>query len=226
MQYKIEGTPMPVVICELDDGECMICESGGMAWMSPNMIMETTSGGGLGKMFGRMMTGEKLFLNRYTAKGKGLIAFASCFPGSIEAFDIAPGKGIIAQKSAFLTSEAGVQLSTHFQRNVGGGLFGGEGFILQKLSGQGTAFLEFDGFVKTYELKEGQQIIVDTGSLAAMEESCQMDIVSVPGIKNALFGGEGLFNTRITGPGKVWLQTMPVSRVAEVLRPYMPTASK
>lgn len=223
MIYNIEGAPMPVVICELEDRECMICEGGGMAWMSPNMLMETTSGGGLGKMFGRMMSGEKLFLNRYTASGKGMIAFASCFPGSVEAFDIMPGSGIIAQKSAFLAAEAGVELSTFFRRSVAGGLFGGEGFIMQKISGRGTAFLEFDGYVKTYDLQPGQQIIVDTGSLAAMSETCQMDIVSLPGIKNALFGGEGLFNTRITGPGKVWLQTMPISRMAEVLRPFMPT---
>lgn len=225
MIYNIEGAPMPVVICVLEDKECMICEGGGMSWMSPNMRMETTSGGGIGKMFGRMLSGEKLFLNRYTAEGKGMIAFASSFPGSVEAFDIKPDNGIIAQKSAFLAAESGVELSTFFRRSIASGLFGGEGFVMQKISGNGTAFLEFDGFVKTYELKAGQQIIVDTGCLAAMSESCKMDIVEVPGIKNALFGGEGLFNTRITGPGKVWLQTMPVSRMAAVLRPFMPTAN-
>lgn len=154
-----------------------------------------------------------------------MIAFASCFPGSFRAFNIRPGQEMIFQKSAFLASEAGVQLSVHFHKKVASGLFGGEGFVLQKVSGQGVAFAEFDGHVVEYELQPGQQIVIDTGHLAAMTASCQMDIQTVPGVKNMLFGGEGLFNTVITGPGRVWLQTMPISNVAGALRPYIPSGS-
>jgi uncharacterized protein (TIGR00266 family) len=170
--------------------------------------------------------GESLFLNKYTAKGGvGQIAFASSFPGSIKKFDIAPGQEIIAQKSAFLAGTSGVDLSIHFQKRLGTGFFGGEGFIMQRLSGNGVAFLEFDGHVKEYELQPGQQLIIDTGYLAAMEASCSMEIRTVPGLKNKLLGGEGFFNTVITGPGKVWLQTMPISKVAECLAPYFPSSS-
>ncbi len=224
MKYSIEGEPLPVVICQLEAGEAMITESGAMSWMSPNMKMETTSGGGIGKMLGRAISGEHLFLNRYTAQGGvGQIAFASCFPGSIRAFHIAPGSDLVAQKSAFLASTEGVELSIFFQKRFGGGLFGGEGFIMQRLSGSGIAFLEFDGYVKEYELGPHQQIIIDTGYLAAMSATCTLDIQTVPGVKNMLFGGEGLFNTVLTGPGKVYLQSMPVSRLADIIRPFLPT---
>ena len=226
MKYTIQGDTLPVVICELDAEEKMITEKGSMSWMSPNMSMETTTNGGIGKAFGRLFSGESMFQNIYTAKGgPGMIAFASSFPGSIKAFQISPGNEYIFQKSAFLASEAGVDLSVHFHKKLSSGLFGGEGFILQKLSGFGTAFAEFDGHVVEYELSPGQQIVIDTGYLAAMSASCQMEIRSVPGVKNALFGGEGLFNTVITGPGHIWLQTMPISNVAAVLRPYFPSSS-
>lgn len=225
MRYEIQGETLPVVICHLTNGERMITEGGGMAWMSPNMRMETTSNGGFGKALGRMFSGEKLFQNIYTAQGDGLIAFASSFPGSVEAFQVSPGQEYILQKSAFLASEAGVNLSVHFQKRLGSGLFGGEGFILQRVSGNGIVFAEFDGHVVTYDLQPGQQIVIDTGHLAAMSATCQMDIQSVPGLKNMLFGGEGLFNTVITGPGRVWLQTMPISNVAQALRPYFPSGN-
>lgn len=226
MNYSIEGEPLPVVICNLEAGETMITESGAMSWMSPNMKMETTSGGGIGKMLGRAFSGESLFLNRYTAQGgPGHIAFASSFPGSIRAFTVAPGQDIVAQKSAFLASTAGIELSTFFQKRIGSGFFGGEGFIMQKLSGNGVVFLEFDGYVKEYELGAGQQIIIDTGYLAAMSSTCSVDIQTVPGVKNMLFGGEGLFNTVITGPGTVYLQSMPVSQLAGTIRPFIPTGN-
>ncbi len=222
MKYSIEGEPLPVVICTLDANETMITESGAMSWMSPNMKMETV-GGGAGKMLGRMFSGESMFQNKYTAQGgEGMIAFASSFPGSIRAFEIAPGQEVIAQKKAFLASTTGVELSVAFQKKLGAGFAGGEGFIMQKLSGQGTAFLEFDGFVKEYELQEGQEMILDTGYLAAMSGTCKMDIRTVPGLKNALFGGEGIYNTVITGPGHVWLQTMPVPQLAGAIIPYLP----
>lgn len=224
MKYQIVGDTLPAVICQLEPGEKMITEGGGMSWMSPNMLMETTSNGGIGSMIGRMFSGEKAFQNVYTAQGgEGMIAFASCFPGSIRAFEIAPGQEMILQKSAFLAGEVGIEMSVFFNKKLGTGFFGGEGFIMQRISGQGTVFAEFDGHVVEYELAPGQQIVVDTGHLAAMTASCQMDIRSVPGVKNMLFGGEGIFNTIITGPGRVWLQTMPIRNVAGVLRPYMPS---
>lgn len=223
MKYEIKGDTLPVVICQLEGGEKMITERGSMAWMSPNMKMETAANGGVGKAFGRMFSGDSFFQNTYTAQGgNGLIAFASSFPGSIKAFEIAPGKEYIFQKRAFLASEEGVTLSVHLHKKVASGLFGGEGFILQKVSGYGTAFAEFDGHVVEYDLQEGQQIVVDSGYLAAMDATCQLDIKTVPGLKNMVFGGEGLFNTVITGPGHVWLQTMPISSVAGALRPYFP----
>ena len=226
MRYEILGETLPVVICQLEGGEKMITEGGGMSWMSPNMLMETTTNGGLGKAFGRMFSGEKMFQNVYTAQGgNGMIAFASSFPGSIKAYEIAPGQEMVFQKSAFLAGEAGVELSVFFNKKFSSGLFRGEGFIMQKISGHGTVFAEFDGHVVEYELQPGQQIVVDTGHLAAMTATCQMESKSVPGVKNMLFGGEGLFNTVISGPGKVWLQTMPISNVAGILRPYMPSGS-
>ena len=194
--------------------------------MSPNMLMETTTNGGIGKAFGRMFSGERMFQNIYTAQGgPGMIAFASSFPGSVRAFQIAPGQEMILQKSAFLAGEMGIELSVFFNKKFSSGLFGGEGFIMQKVSGHGIVFTEFDGHVIEYELQPGQQIVVDTGHLAAMTATCSMEIKSVPGVKNMLFGGEGIFNTVITGPGRVWLQTMPISNVAGALRPYIPTGA-
>lgn len=224
MEYTIEGGTLPVVICQLRGGEAMITERGSMSWMSPNMQMETTTGGGLGKALGRMFAGEALFQNRYTAQGgPGMIAFASSFPGSIRPFSIAPGREIILQKSGFLAAESSVELSVFFQKKLGSGFFGGEGFIMQRLSGHGLAFAEFDGHVVEYDLAPGQSIVVDTGYLAAMDATCSMDIQVVPGVKNMFFGGEGVFNTVVTGPGKVYLQTMPISAVAGVIRPFIPT---
>ncbi len=226
MRYQIQGETLPVVICELEAGEKMITEGGAMSWMSPNMKMETTSNGGIGKALGRAFSGEKMFQNIYTAQGgPGMIAFASSFPGSIRAFEIIPGQDMIFQKSAYLAGEESVQLSVHFRKKLGSGLFGGEGFIMQKVSGSGIVFAEFDGHVIEYDLQPGQQIVIDTGHLAAMSATCNMDIQKVPGVKNMVFGGEGLFNTVITGPGKVWLQTMPISNVAGAIRPYIPTGN-
>ena len=223
MKYSIEGEPLPVVICDLEAGEKMITEKGAMSWMSPNMKMETV-GGGMGKMFGRMFSGESMFTNHYTAQGgPGMIAFASSFPGAIRAFDISPNRDIICQKSAFLASTAGVTMSVFFQKKIGSGLFGGEGFIMQKLSGQGVAFVEFDGYIKEYELSPVSRSLLDTGYLAAMDATCSMEIQKVPGVKNMLFGGEGVFNTVITGPGRVLLQSMPIGQMAGTLIPYLPS---
>lgn len=224
MKYTIEGAPLPIVICDLDAGETMITEKGAMLWMTPNMKMETV-GGGVGKMVGRMFSGEAMFQNRYTAEGgPGQIVYASSFPGAILAFEISAGQEIIAQKSAFLASASTVELSVAFQKKLAGGFFGGEGFIMQRLSGQGTAFLEIDGYVKEYDLQAGQSMIIDTGYLAAMSGSCTMDITSVKGLKNKFLGGEGFFNTVVTGPGKIYLQSMPVNQMASALIPFMPSS--
>lgn len=221
MQYSIEGGTLPVVICKVDENETLITEKGAMSWMSPNMKMETNAGG-VGKALGRMFSGESMFQNRYTAMGgSGEIAFASSFPGCIRAMEISPGNDIIVQKSAFLASESGIELSVFFSKKIGAGLFGGEGFIMQRLSGTGTAFVEFDGHICEYNLEAGQSIIVDTGHIAAMDATCSMDIQTVSGVKNILLGGEGLFNTIITGPGKVMLQTMPINAVAGALAPFI-----
>ena len=220
MKYEIKGGSFPVVVCELTNGEQMITEKGSMVWMSPNMEMRTT-GGGLGKRFSRAFSGESLFQNVYTANGMGMIAFGSSFPGRILPLDIAPGREVILQKSSFLASEAGVKLSTHFNKKFGAGFFGGEGFIMQKLSGTGMAFAEVDGELVEYQLARGQQIIVDTGNVLGFEPSVSIDIRQVSGAKNVLFGGEGLFNTVLTGPGRIWLQTMPISSVAGAIQPYI-----
>ena len=225
MKYEIKGESLPVAICYLEAGEKMITERGSMSFMSPNMQMET-SAGGFGKALGRMFSGESMFQNTYTAQGgQGMIAFASSFPGSIVPIQIEPGKEKIVQKSAFLAAEAGVNLSVHIQKKLGAGFFGGEGFIMQKLSGYGTAFVEVDGSLLEYDLAPGQKMIIDTGYLAAMDASCTMEIQQVPGLKNKLLGGEGLFNTVVSGPGKIWIQTMPIYKVAGALMPYMPSSS-
>lgn len=225
MRYEIKGGSFPVVECQLESGEQMITERGSMVWMSPNMQMET-KGGSFGKMFSKMISGESIFQNIYTAKGNGLIAFGSSFPGQIKPIMIGRGQEMIVQKSAFLAAESGVDISVHFSRKLGAGFFGGEGFIMQRLSGNGMAFVEIDGELIEYELQAGQQIVVDTGNVAGFTPSVQMDIRQVPGMKNLFLGGEGLFNTVLTGPGKVWLQTMPISNVAMAIRPYIPTKSE
>ena len=222
-KYEILGGNLPVVVCELHNGETMITESGSMSWMSPNMRMETV-GGGMKKMFGRLFSGDSVFQNHYTAEGgDGMIAFASSFPGAILPLEISPSKSMIVQKSAFLASESGVELSIHFQEKLGKGFFGGEGFIMQKLSGQGIAFIEIDGYAVEYDLQPNEQLVVSTGYLAAMEDTCTMEVVTVKGVKNMLLGGEGLFNTIVKGPGKIILQTMPISNVAELLAPFVVT---
>ena len=224
MRYEIKGGSFPVVICQLENGERMITEKGSMVWMSPNMDMQTT-GGGLGKLFSKVITGERIFQNEYTARGAGMIAFGSSFPGQIKPVQIGPENEMILQKSAFLAATDGVELSVHFNRRLGTGLFGGEGFIMQRLSGNGIAFVEIDGELVEYDLKPGQQIVVNTGNVAGFSSGVQMEIRQVPGLKNMVFGGEGIFHTVLTGPGRVWLQTMPISQVADALRPYFPTGN-
>ena len=222
IRYEIEGGNLPVVICYPEAGQTLCTESGAMSWMSPNMKMDTNSGGGIKKALGRMFSGESIFMNEYTAQGgTGMIAFASSFPGSIIPYQVSEGNGIVVQKRGFLAMEKGLDLSVFFQKKLGRGFFGGEGFIMQRITGYGMVFLEIDGYCKEYNLSVGESIIVDTGYLAAMSDTCTMDIQPVQGAKNIFFGGEGLFHTRITGPGKVYIQSMPVINTAQALSPYL-----
>ena len=201
----------------------MKTERGSMVWMDPVMKMETnTGGGGIGKMFGRMLSGESMFQNVYTAEDDGLIAFGSCFPGQILPIEIKPGQDFIAQKTAFLSSEMGVSIETFFNQKLGSGFFGGEGFIMQRLSGQGMVFVECDGSLVRYELAAGQSMVVDTGNVLGFTEGVELRVEKIQGAKNVMFGGEGLFNTVLTGPGTIYLQTMPLSNVVEVISAHLP----
>lgn len=222
MTYEILGEALPVVVVSLDSGESMINQSGKMCWMSPNMKMETFAGKSK-RMVGRVLTGESLFLNRYTAEEhEGSIAFSSAFPGKIIAVKVTPNRPVILQKSSFLASTSGVDLSIFFQKRLSSGLFGGEGFVMQKVSGDGIVFAEIDGHAVSYTLDQDQSIVVSTGHLALMDATCTMEVKTVPGVKNILFGGEGVFHTHITGPGKVSLQSMPIGNVAASIAPYLP----
>lgn len=228
LRYEIKGDNLPVVICYPAAGQTLITERGAMSWMSPNMQMSTEAGG-LRKALGRMLTKESIFQNKYTAQGgDGMIAFASSFPGTIIPMDIGAMGQVIVQKSGFLASESTVSLSTYFNQKIGGGLFGGEGFIMQSLTGTGMAFIEIDGSVIEYSLAPGQSLILDTGYLAAMV-GCSMDIETVPGLKNMFLGGEGIFNTKVTGGpqgGRIWVQSMPISQTALSLKPFIVPNSK
>lgn len=222
LNYEITGGHLPVVICYPEAGQTLCTERGAMSWMSPNMQMESNAGGGLKKAFGRLFSGESIFLNDYTAiGGPGMIAFASSMPGTIIPYRVTPENGIVVQKRGFLAMEKGLELSVFFQKKLGKAFFGGEGFIMQRISGNGLIFLEIDGHCCEYDLAAGESIVIDTGYLAAMSESCTMDIQTVQGAKNIFFGGEGLFHTRVTGPGKVWLQSMPIVQMAQTLRPHL-----
>lgn len=221
MNYKIEGGNLPVLLCRLEAGESMMCEGGSMSWMDDEIEMQTQSGG-LGKMFSKMITGESVFQNRYVAKKAGEIAFASSFPGSIRALEVAPGRAVIAQKGSFLACSGDINISIFFQKKARAGFFGGEGFVMQKFEGSGIVFLEIDGSAIEYDIAAGDRKIVDTGHLAAMDASCTIDIQSVKGVKNVLFGGEGLFNTVVNGPGHIILQTMPIQKTAMEIYNYLP----
>lgn len=223
MRYSIEGGSLPAVVMQLEPGEVVLSESGGRTWMKGNIDTDTRAEGGLGKSLGRVFSGEGLFMTRYTAHGPAEIGFASSFPGKILAVELAPGQSIICQKSAFLCGVGSIDLSIYFKKKLGAGLFGGEGFIMQKVTGPGMVFLELDGYCKEYILGPGERLTCDTGVLAAMDETCSMDVVMVKGAKNILFGGEGLLDTVVTGPGKVCLQTMTISKLAGLIAPYIAT---
>lgn len=223
MKYKIIGDSLPALIVELEQGESMLSEAGGRSWSRGPVLTETTSGGGAGKVLGRMISGESLFLSRYTAQGKAEIAFTSSFPGKIVARELKAGESIICQKSAFLCGFGNIDLSIHFRKKISAGLFGGEGFIMEKITGPGIVFLELDGYSPDYDLAPGEKLICDTGVVAIMDATCSMDVQMVKGVKNMFFGGEGLFDTVVTGPGKVYLQTMTIPNLAKKVAPYIVT---
>ena len=226
MNYSIEGGSLPAVIIQLNAGEALISEAGGRTWSRGPIVSESKAEGGIGKSLGRMISGEGLFMSRYTAQGPAEIAFSSSLPGSIIARELAPGESIIAQKSAFMCATDGVDLAVNLQKKLGAGMAGGEGFVMQRITGPGMVFLEIDGFSPEYNLAPGEQLICDTGVIAVMDATCQMDVQMVKGVKNMLFGGEGLFDTVITGPGRVHLQTMTIGKLARLMIPFLPLKKK
>jgi len=223
MKHEIHGTTMQTVDVWLEQGESVYTESGGMSWMSANIEMETSGKGGLMKGLGRMMSGESFFLTTYRcSSGSGLVTFASEFPGKILPMELAKGQSIICQKDAFMCAQEGVDLAMHFRKKLGAGFFGGEGFIMQKITGPGIAFLEISGELTKYELKDGQTLKVDQSHLAAMDPTVDFDITRVKGLKNIFFSGEGLFLATVKGPGNVWLQSMPLANIAEKIASRIP----
>ena len=226
MNYKIEGGNLPVLICRLEAGEEMMCEGGSMSWMDRGLEMSTEGGGGLGRALGRALSGEKIFFNRFTCNAdQGEIVFSSSFPGCIIPIQLQAGQTIIAQKNAFLACEESVDVAVHVHEKVGGGLFGGMGFIMQRFTGPGMVFLEIDGALEKYELAAGQVKVIDGPHLAIMGSSVSFRIERIKGAKNIMFGGEGLFNTIVEGPGNIWLQTLPLPNVAQQIAKYIPTSS-
>ncbi len=222
MEYKITGNNLQIVTIELNEGEKVYGEAGSMVYMSPNMKMEAKARGGLLKSIGRKFMGETFFLTEFTpSNGKGFVAFAGNAPGTIYPVEVGE-RDFIVQKDAFLCAEESVELSVAFQRRLGSIFFGGEGFILERLSGRGTAFIHACGDFIEMDLKEGESIRVDTGSVVGWEESVEYDIQRVRGIKTIFFGGEGLFLTTLKGPGKVVLQSMTLHNLAAALAPFLP----
>ena len=224
MKYEIKGTMLPSLDIQLEAGESMYTESGGMAWMKGDINMETSTRGGLLRGLGRTLAGESLFMTTYSCKSDTcMVTFTPEAPGRIMPFELQPGQSIICQKDAFMAAQEGVRLEVHFRKRLGAGLFGGEGFILQKITGPGFVFLEIAGDVREYQLEQGEILKVDPGHIALYEPSVDYDIAAVRGLKNVLFAGEGLFLATLRGPGKVWLQSMPLSNLAAKIRKYIPS---
>jgi uncharacterized protein (TIGR00266 family) len=226
MQYRISGTTMQALDVLLQRGEAVFTEAGGMAWYKGNISMDTNMPGGILGGLGRAVSGESLFLTTYKAvSDTAEVTFTPESPGSIVAVELAAGQTVIAQRDAFMCAQAGVQLAVHFKQRLGAGLFGGEGFILQKVTGPGTAFFEIDGETREIDLAAGETIRIDPGHIAMFEATAQHSIERVKGVTNALFGGEGLFLATLTGPGKVWLQTMPLNNLIAKIASRLPKSS-
>lgn len=228
MKYQIVGTTMQAVIVQLEPGQTVYSETGGMAWMSNNVIMNTNAGGaGIGGMLGgmikRAVAGESLFIVDFTVRdGRGMVAFVSEFPGKVVPLHLGPGQSMVMQRDAFMCAEKTVSLEVHFRRNLGTRMFGGEGYVLQRVTGPGVAFTELDGEIVEYTLEPGEVLKVDTGHVAMYEPTVQFDVEMIRGFRNILFGGEGLFLATLRGPGRVWLQTMPALNLAKKIAAYLP----
>jgi len=221
LDYYIGGGNTPYVICYLDSGRSVYSTSGGRVWMKGNVETSSNAQGGFLRSLGRMVNGETFFMSTYAARSSSEIAFASKIPGAIVARQLAAGESVVCQRGSFLAASPGVVLETFFQKKLTTGFFGGEGFIMQKLTGPGVVFLEIDGAPVEYNLRSGEQITCDTGALAWMDASCSVDVVFVKGIKNMLFGGEGIFDTVVTGPGRATFQSLSVAQTAGVLAPFV-----
>jgi uncharacterized protein (TIGR00266 family) len=227
MKYEIHGTVMQAIDVHLQAGEAIYTESGGMAWMKGEVEMKTDTRGGLMAGLGRALAGESFFITTYTCQGgEATVTFTPEAPGKVLAFDLEAGQSLICQKDAFMAASDSVELSMHFRKRLGTGLFGGEGFILQKVTGPGTVFLEVPGEVREYQLADGETIKVDPGHIAIFEPTVDYDITTVKGLGNILFSGEGLFLATLAGPGKVWLQSMPLSNLAHKLARYIPSKGR
>lgn len=223
LNYRIEGTLLPVLTITLNPGERIYSSSGGMSWMTQQIEMDTNTGGGIGKMFKRALSGESLFVvDYYVNNGSGEVAFSGEFPGKILELNLPAGQSMIVQKDSFMCADKSVDLDMHFRKRLGAGLFGGEGFILQRVTGPGQAFVNFDGEIVEKQLAAGEVLRVDTGHVAMFDPTVDFDVEIVRGFKNILLGGEGLFLATLRGPGRVYLQTMPMDRLAQKIAQYMP----
>lgn len=227
MQSRIIGTTMPVLEFALEPNDSIISEAGELSWMSSSIQMTTHTqmggGGGILGAFRRVAGGGTLFMTEYRAMGvAGELAFATKIPGHILPVEVGHGQEHMVHRHGFLCATAQVQIGVGFQQSLGAGIFGGDGFLLQKISGQGTAWLELSGEVVARELRPGETLRVHPGHVGAFESSVSFQIARIPGIRNMIFGGDGIFLAALTGPGKVWLQTLPISRLAHALAHYMP----
>jgi len=223
MQYTIRGTVMQSVEVTLDQGESVYTEAGGMAWMSANIGMDTGMKGGVMGALKRAVSGESLFLTTYTStSGAGFVTFTLETPGTIVPMELAAGQSMICQRDAFMVAQSSVELGMHLHQRLGAGLFGGTGLFLQKVTGPGLAFFEIAGEIVEYNLGPGQSLKVDPGHVALLDPTVDFSLARVQGVKNIIFSGEGLFLANLTGPGRVWLQSMPLPNLAARLAQYLP----
>ncbi|MFG1418339.1 AIM24 family protein [Xanthobacter sp. V0B-10] len=227
MRSEITGTTLPIVTFTLEPGEGVLAEPDRLSWMTPNVSMRTTAatGGasGLFSAIGRAISGGGLFMTEFVAEGgEGLAAFAATVPGNIIEAKVAPGRGFLIHRHGFLAGSLGLSLAVGVQQSLGAGVFGGNGFVLQHLTGSGSAFVELGGEIVSYTLQPGQELLVHPGHVGMFEESVSFEITTIAGVKNVLFGGDGLFLARLRGPGNVWLQTLTPAKLAHALAPYMP----
>ena len=226
MDVEIKGTVLPVLEAKLNPGDKLVAEAGELAWMTQTIQLKTTTqtGGAKGVMgvLKRAVAGGGIFMSEYEAQGgPGMVAFATKLPGEILPVKIAPGQELMVHRHGFLCATEGIELTMGFQKKLGAGIFGGDGFVLQKMAGTADAWVEIDGEVIVYDLQPGEMLRVHPGHVAMFQATVPFEITTVPGIKNKIFGGDGLFLAKLTGPGRVWLQTLTLSGLAGALQPYL-----